>query len=76
MFRRRLCASRLLVYFGFLFAVGWVVARPAPEGMIIGKITDSLGNPLAGVTIKAEGPSLAGKAAAITDSGGAFRLPP
>jgi hypothetical protein len=76
MFRGRLCASRLLVYFGFLFAAGLALARPAPEGMIIGKVTDSQGNPLAGVTVRAASPALTEKAAAVTDTAGAFRLPP
>jgi hypothetical protein len=44
--------------------------------MIFGKITDAQGNALAGVTVEAAGPVLTEKAAAVTDSGGGFRLPP
>jgi len=44
--------------------------------MIFGKTTDAQGNALAGVTVEAAGPALAEKAAAVTDSGGVFRLPP
>jgi len=75
MFRRGLPFSPVLVCVALLSAAGLGLALAVPEGMIIGKVTDSQGNALAGATVRAAGPSLPEKAAAVTDSAGAFRLP-
>jgi Carboxypeptidase regulatory-like domain/TonB dependent receptor-like, beta-barrel len=45
-----------------------------PTGKLFGTVTDDQGAPLPGVTVEATSPKLVGKAAAVTDENGAYRL--
>ena len=57
-----------------LVAGSTAFARIMPEGRITGKVVDDQGNPLPGVTVEATSPRLVGKAAAVTDATGTYRL--
>jgi Carboxypeptidase regulatory-like domain len=50
------------------------VAQAPPTGKFEGKITDDQGNPLPGVAVEATSPVLMGRAAAVSDANGAYRL--
>jgi hypothetical protein len=49
-------------------------AAQVPTGRIVGKVTDSQGGPLPGVTIVAGSTRLVGEANAVTDESGTFRI--
>ena len=49
-------------------------AQSDPTGKIIGKIKDEQGVPLPGVSVQGESPKLVGKATAVTDDTGTYRL--
>jgi len=49
-------------------------AQLTPEGRIIGKVSDSQGGALPGVTIEATNPKMVGKASTVTDVNGTYRL--
>ena len=49
-------------------------AQSAPTGKIIGKIKDAQGAPLPGVSVEGESAKLVGKATAVTDETGTYRL--
>jgi hypothetical protein len=53
---------------------GMAFAQLTPEGRITGKVVDSQGVPLPGVAVEATSTRLLGKAAAMTDGSGTFRL--
>jgi len=53
---------------------GMAFAQVTPEGKITGKVVDNQGSPLPGVTVEATSPKLIGKASAITDGNGIYRL--
>ena len=60
-----------------LFAVMLLVAFAAaqtPTGKIVGKVKDDQGAPLPGVSVEATSPKLVGKATAVTDETGTYRL--
>ena len=57
-----------------LAAVGPAFAQLTPEGRINGKVVDTQGNPLPGVSVAAASPKLIGKAVATTDAAGVYRL--
>ena len=50
-------------------------ARAQTTGAISGRVADSTGAPLPGVTVEATSPSLQGARSAVTDHVGAFRFP-
>jgi len=50
------------------------LAAQAPTGKIFGTVTDEQGTPLPGVTIEAASPKLVGKAAAVSDANGVYRI--
>jgi len=64
----------------FLFLIvcvmtaGMAFAQVTPEGKITGKVIDNQGSPLPGVTVEATSPKLIGKATAITDGNGIYRI--
>ena len=69
--------SKRIVFFalGILLAAGMLLAQaPAQSGKIYGTVTDEDGNPLPGVSVEATSPSLVGKATAVTDASGIYRL--
>ena len=45
-----------------------------PTGKIFGTVADEQGNPLPGVSVEATSPSLVGRATAVTDVNGVYRL--
>jgi hypothetical protein len=60
-----------------LLAVMLLVAFAAaqtPTGKIVGKVKDEQGAPLPGVSVEATSPKLVGKASAVTDETGTYRL--
>jgi hypothetical protein len=63
----------LLLIIGLL-AAGTAFAQVTPQGKILGKVVDEQGGPLPGVTVEATSPKLVGKASAVTDVSGTYRL--
>jgi len=50
------------------------LSAQAPTGKIYGAVSDEDGNPLPGVTVEATSEKLIGKATAVTDADGVYRL--
>lgn len=50
------------------------LSAQAPTGKIYGTVTDDQGNALPGVSVEATSPKLIGKATAVTDTSGVYRL--
>jgi len=63
----------VLVIFA-LFLSASAFAQQVPTAKMEGKVVDSTGAPLPGVAIAATSPKMVGKATAVTDGEGAFRL--
>lgn len=57
-----------------LFAAGIAFAQVAPSAKIEGKVSDDQGAPLPGVSIEATSPKMVGRATAVSDADGSFRL--
>ena len=57
-----------------LSTAGLMFAQLTPIGRINGKVVDQQGSPLPGVTVEADSPRLIGKAVAVTDGDGVYRL--
>ena len=57
-----------------LSTVGLTFAQLTPEGRINGRVVDKQGAPLPGVGVEAVSPKLIGKAVAVTDANGVYRL--
>jgi hypothetical protein len=55
-------------------AGGMAFAQLTPEGKIAGRVVDSQGAPLPGVSVEASSARLVGKATSVTDANGTFRL--
>jgi len=68
--KKRLFILALIV----LSAVGLTFAQLTPIGRINGRVVDQQGNPLPGVNVEAVSPRLIGKAVAVTDGSGVYRL--
>lgn len=64
----------VLVLIACLSTVGLTFAQITQEGRINGKVVDKQGAPLPGVSVEAVSPKLIGKAVAITDATGVYRL--
>jgi len=63
------------IYLAFcLLLVGSFVSAQQTSSKVVGTVMDSDGNPLPGVTVEATSPKMVGKATAITDQNGTFRL--
>ncbi|MCR4396793.1 MAG: carboxypeptidase-like regulatory domain-containing protein, partial [Candidatus Saccharicenans sp.] len=58
----------------WLLSAGLALGQITPEGMITGKVLDDQGNPLPGVNVEATSTRLVGKATAVTDANGIYRL--
>ncbi len=58
----------------FVATAGTAFAQVTPEGRITGKVLDNQGSPLPGVTVEATSPKLIGKATAVTDGNGIYRI--
>src|SRR4030042_4187215 len=63
----------LLCLLGLMFFSAYLSAQ-APTGKIFGIITDEQGTPLPGVSVEATSPRLIGKATAISDEKGVYRV--
>lgn len=63
----------LVLLIGLLIGKGMLIGQ-APTGKIVGKVTDSEGSALPGVTVEATSPKMVGRASAITDANGIYRL--
>jgi hypothetical protein len=59
----------LIIFLGF----GHLTAQ-VPAGKIIGTVTDEQGTPLPGVAVEGTSPNLVGRATAVTDPNGVYRL--
>jgi len=57
-----------------LSTAGLALAQVVPQGRIAGKVVDQQGSPLPGVNVEAVSPKLIGKAVAVTDATGVYRL--
>src|SRR5512141_370278 len=57
-----------------LASMGAVLSAQTPTGKIFGTVTDEQGLALPGVTVEATSPKLVGKAAAVTDENGVYRM--
>ncbi len=69
--------KRLMIMGGLLlvlFAAAGGLLAQLPTGRIIGRVVDDQGNPLPGVSVEATSPQLVGRATAVTDETGTFRL--
>ena len=67
--------KRLLVYlFIACVATAGLFAQIVPQGRINGKVVDAQGVPIPGVNVEALSPKLIGKAVAVTDATGVYRL--
>ena len=63
-----------LIFISAFMIAGTAFAQLTPGGKINGRVADDQGGPLPGVNVEATSPRLVGKAAAITDSNGVYRL--
>ncbi len=63
----------LLCLLGFVFLSASLLAQ-VPTGTIAGTVCDEQGNPLPGCAVEATSARLVGKAAAVTDANGVYRL--
>jgi len=63
-----------LCVLGVILITSLLFGQIATKGRIVGTVTDEEGNPLPGVTLEATSPSLLGKATAVTDASGKYRL--
>jgi hypothetical protein len=57
-----------------LALLGASLSAQVPTGKIFGTVTDEQGTPLPGVAVEATSPQLVGKAAAVTEPNGVYRL--
>jgi len=71
---RKLIKFSLLLFLG-LSLVSFLGAQGKLTGSINGKVVDTEGNPLPGVTVTVEGPALQGKMSFVTTETGSFRFP-
>ncbi len=67
----------LKIFLALILSMGLIGTLIAQEqtAEIIGTVTDESGAPLPGVSVEAVSPSLVGKATAVTDVNGRYRLP-
>jgi hypothetical protein len=67
-------SKRLVIAILALFMAGVAFAQLVPTSKMEGKVVDSTGAPLPGVSVEATSPRLVGKATAVTDGEGSYRL--
>ena len=67
-------AKRIVIAILVLFMAGIASAQLVPTAKIEGRVVDNTGAPLPGVSIEAVSPRMVGKATAVSDADGAFRL--
>jgi len=66
--------KRVFVFLIALALMGTYLSAQMPTGKIFGTVTDEQGTPLPGVVIEATSPRLVGKATAISDENGVYRV--
>jgi hypothetical protein len=67
-------SKRLIIAILALFMAGVAFAQMVPTSKMEGKIVDSTGAPLPGVSVEATSPKLVGKATAVSAGDGTYRL--
>ncbi|HDT13265.1 MAG TPA: carboxypeptidase regulatory-like domain-containing protein, partial [Candidatus Aminicenantes bacterium] len=67
-------SKRLIIAILALFMTGVAFAQLVPTSQMTGKVTDTTGAPLPGVSVEAKSPRLVGTATAVTDGDGNYRL--
>jgi len=67
-------SKKLVIAILALFMAGVAFAQLVPTSRMEGKVVDSTGAPLPGVSVEATSPKLVGKATAVTDGEGFYRL--
>ena len=67
-------SKRVVIAILALFMAGVAFAQLVPTAKMEGRIVDSTGAPLPGVSVEATSPKLVGKATAVTDGDGNYRL--
>ncbi len=67
-------SKKLIVAVLAIFMAGTAFAQLVPTSKMEGKVLDSTGAPLPGVSVEATSPRLVGKATAVTDGDGTYRL--
>jgi hypothetical protein len=67
-------SKKLVIAILALFMAGIAFAQVSSTSKVEGKVVDNTGAPLPGVSIEATSPKLVGKATAVTDGEGNFRL--
>ncbi len=67
-------SKRIVIAILALFMAGVAFAQLVPTSKMEGKVVDATGAPLPGVNVEATSPRLVGKATAVTDGEGNFRL--
>ncbi len=68
---KRLLTLAILILF---VTAGAAIAQVTPTSKIQGRVTDAQGAPLPGVSVEATSPKMVGKATAVTDAEGDYRL--
>ena len=63
-----------LAILALFVTAGIAYAQMSPTAKMEGKVVDSQGAPLPGVSVEATSPKMVGKATAVTDSDGTYRL--
>ncbi|MEN6561203.1 MAG: TonB-dependent receptor [Acidobacteriota bacterium] len=66
--------KKLIVAVLAIFMAGTAFAQLVPTSKMEGKVLDATGAPLPGVSVEATSPRLVGKATAVTDGDGTYRL--
>jgi len=67
-------SKRLIIASLALFMAGVAFAQLVPTSQMTGRVVDNTGAPLPGVSVEATSPRLVGKATAVTDGEGNYRL--
>jgi hypothetical protein len=67
-------SKRFIIAILALFMAGTAFAQLVPTSQMSGKVVDNTGAPLPGVSVEATSPRLVGKATAVTDGEGYYRL--
>jgi hypothetical protein len=67
-------SKRLIIAILALFMAGTAFAQLVPTSKMEGRVMDETGAPLPGVSVEATSPKLVGKATAVTDGDGTYRL--
>jgi hypothetical protein len=67
-------SKRIIIAILVLFMAGIAFAQGPPTSKVEGKVLDNTGAPLPGVSVEATSPKMVGKATAVTDGDGSYRL--